>query len=278
MNNLTPEQLKQAWLDVAKGAGQAIEWIEDVRGNAPRLNTEADRLKLKLRRSRNTAHRLATAAMRPMTIGFFGLSQAGKSYLISSLAAGENGRLETQMGHHKLDFIEHINPRGGGKEATGLVTRFSRHTLPVNPDWPIELQLFNEAEIAKILANTFIHDFNQERIDWGYDEKRINALLTTLNGRRQPHKEPGMTEEDVVALWDYLVRHAEKSQSKMALQYWPTAVELAPWLSIDDRAQLFGELWGNIREFSDTYRRFAYTLQRLGGGQFGQGTTECFGH
>ncbi|MBI6549580.1 putative virulence factor [Xenorhabdus lircayensis] len=265
MNNLTPEQLKQAWCSVAEGAGQAIEWIEDARGNAPRLNTEADRLKLKLRRSRNTAQRLATAATRPMTIGFFGLSQAGKSYLISSLAAGKNGRLETQMGHHQLDFIEHINPPGGGKEATGLVTRFSRHASQSNPDWPIELQLFNEAEIAKILANAFIHDFNQEKIDWRYDEKRINALLASLNGQRQSRKVPGMTEDAVVALWDYLVRHAEKSQSKMALQYWPMAVELAPWLSIDDRAQLFGELWGNIREFSDVYRRFAHTLQRLGG-------------
>ncbi|OTA20372.1 type III effector HopL1 [Xenorhabdus beddingii] len=265
MNNHTPEQLKQAWLGVAEGAGQAIEWIDDARGNAPRLNTEADRLKLKLRRSRNTAQRLAIAATRPMTIGFFGLSQAGKSYLISSLAAGENGRLETQMGHHKLDFIEHINPPGGGKEATGLVTRFSRHARQSHPDWPIELQLFNEVEIAKIIANAFIHDFNQEKIDWNYDEKRINTLLTTLNGRRQSHKVAGVTEDDVVALWDYLVRHAEKSQSKMARQYWPTAVELAPWLSIDDRAQLFSELWGNIREFSDVYRRLADTLQRLGG-------------
>ncbi|MGJ0628294.1 putative virulence factor [Xenorhabdus bovienii] len=265
MKHFTPEQLKQAWLDVAQGAGQAIEWVEEVRGNAPRLNTEADRLKLKLRRSRNTAQRLAKATTHPMTIGFFGLSQAGKSYLISSLAAGENGRLETQMGPYQLDFIEHINPPGGGKEATGLVTRFSRHARPSNPEWPIELQLFNEAEIAKIFANTFIHDFNQEKIDWNYDEKRINTLLTSLNERRQAHKVPGVAEDDVVALWDYLIRHAAKSQSKMALQYWPTAVELAPWLSIDDRAQLFGELWGNIHEFTEAYRRFAHTLQRLGG-------------
>ncbi|WP_340610353.1 putative virulence factor [Xenorhabdus bharatensis] len=265
MNHFTPEQLKREWLSVAEGANQAIEWIDDVRENAPRLNTEADRLKLKLRRSRNTAQRLATAAMRPMTIGFFGLSQAGKSYLISSLAAGDNGRLETQMGQHKLDFIEHINPPGGGKEATGLVTRFSRQSHSSNPDWPIELLLFNEVEIAKILANTFIHDFNQEKIDWSYDEKRIGDLLTSLNNRRQTRKVSGLTEDDVVSLWDYLIRHAEKSQSKMALQYWPVAVELAPWLSIDDRAQLFSELWGNIGEFTEAYRRFAHTLQRLGG-------------
>jgi hypothetical protein len=60
-----------------------------------------------------------------MTIGFFGLSQAGKSYLISALAAGENGKLGTVLGGHQLNFLTHINPVGG-KEATGLVTRFSR--------------------------------------------------------------------------------------------------------------------------------------------------------
>jgi hypothetical protein len=40
---------------VEQGAGQAIDWIAAVRQDAPRLNTEADRLTLNLRRSRNKA-------------------------------------------------------------------------------------------------------------------------------------------------------------------------------------------------------------------------------
>ncbi len=128
MNTINSKQIIQGWHNVEAGAEQAIDWIAAVREDAQNLDKEADHLTLSLRRSRNKARRLAQAAAKPMTVGFFGLSQAGKSYLISALAAGENGNLETELAGKQLDFLKHINPPGGGKEATGLVTRFSRRT------------------------------------------------------------------------------------------------------------------------------------------------------
>jgi len=267
MSTHNSAKIIQGWQGVEQGAGQAIDWIAAVRQDAPRLNTEADRLTLNLRRSRNKARRLAQAAARPMTIGFFGLSQAGKSYLISALAAGENGKLGTVLGGNQLDFLTHINPPGGGKEATGLVTRFSRLKHDDDKNWPVRLQLFSEVEMAKILANAFVHDFNQEKFDWNYDEGRIGDLLATLEKRRRPTRVPGVTEDDVVSFWDYLIRHAEKTQRSFALLYWPQAVNLAPWLTTDDRAQLFSVLWGEVPELTHAYAHFAQTLQRLGGVQ-----------
>jgi hypothetical protein len=267
MNSINSKQIIQGWQGVERGAGEAIEWINAVRQDAPRLNTEADRLTINLRRSRNKARRLALAAAKPMTIGFFGLSQAGKSYLISALAAGENGKLETRLGGKQLDFLTHINPPGGGKEATGLVTRFSRRQVGGDERWPVTLQLFSEIEMGKILANAFIHDFNQEKFDWQYDEGRINDLLASLTKRRRPTRVAGISEDDVVSLWDYLSRHAEKSQSRLALHYWPQAITLAPWLTPEDRGQLFSVLWGEVAELTEAYIRFAQTLHRLGGAQ-----------
>ena len=267
MNSINSKQIIQGWQGVERGAGEAIEWINAVRQDAPRLNTEADRLTINLRRSRNKARRLALAAAKPMTIGFFGLSQAGKSYLISALAAGENGKLETRLGGKQLDFLTHINPPGGGKEATGLVTRFSRRQVGGDERWPVTLQLFSEIEMGKILANAFIHDFNQEKFDWQYDEGRISDLLNSLAKRRRPTRVAGISEDEVVSLWDYLSRHAEKSQSRLALHYWPQAITLAPWLTPEDRGQLFSVLWGEVAGLTEAYIRFAQTLHRLGGAQ-----------
>ena len=267
MNSINSKQIIQGWQGVERGAGEAIEWINAVRQDAPRLDTEADRLTINLRRSRNKARRLALAAAKPMTIGFFGLSQAGKSYLISALAAGENGKLETRLGGKQLDFLTHINPPGGGKEATGLVTRFSRRQVGGDERWPVTLQLFSEIEMGKILASAFIHDFNQEKFDWQYDEGRINDLLASLTKRRRPTRVAGISEDDVVSLWDYLSRHAEKSQSRLALHYWPQAITLASWLTPEDRGQLFSVLWGEVAELTEAYIRFAQTLHRLGGAQ-----------
>lgn len=265
MNKLTSEQVIQGWQGVEAGAGQAIDWIADVRHAAPRLNAEADRLTLNLRRSRNKARRLSQAAAKPMTIGFFGLSQAGKSYLISALAAGDNGKLETRLGGKELDFITHINPPGGGKEATGLVTRFSRRPASSDDNWPVTLQLFSETEMGKILANAFIHDFDQEKFDWQIDDGKIKDLLATLATRRRNARVAGVTEDDVVSLWDYLNQHAEKSQRQLAQRYWPQAVLLAPWLATEDRARLFSILWGEVPELTNAYSRFAQTLQHFSG-------------
>lgn len=267
MSNLTAKQhqLGQGWKAVHDGAGQAIEWIENVRGNAPRLDSEADNLILEFHKARNLAMSLGRAAGTPMTIGFFGLSQAGKSYLISALAAGHNGKLETDYGGKRLDFIEHVNPVGGGKEATGLVTRFSRTAVSGPPDTPVELRLFSEVEIAKILANAWFNDFDHEQLHYELDEARIERILKPFEGVDvAADPQPGLSGDDVVSLWDYLTGSFKKSISKLEARYWPRVLKLAPRLSCEQRADLFSLLWGEQEELTRLYVQLASTLRRLG--------------
>lgn len=266
MNKLTDkqQQLSSAWAAVHEGAGQALEWIREVRGNAPRLDSEADSFNLKLHRARNLARSLGRVAGTPMTIGFFGLSQAGKSYLISALAASDNGKLVTNYGGAELDFIKHVNPPGGGKEATGLVTRFSRTAQSGPSSHPVELKLFSEIELAKILANAWFNDFNQELVDYDLDEPRITRILKRFESGAANVAQAGVSADDVVSLWDYLRDNFEKSIRKLEHQYWPRAIELAPGLNCSQRAELFSILWGEQPELTDLYVQLASTLQRLG--------------
>lgn len=53
MSTIHPNTIIRGWNGVEQGAGRAIDWIASVRQDAPRLNTEADRLTMNLRRSRN---------------------------------------------------------------------------------------------------------------------------------------------------------------------------------------------------------------------------------
>ncbi|HEY0288381.1 MAG TPA: putative virulence factor [Pseudomonas sp.] len=267
MSDLTPQQteLSANWAAVHEGAGQALQWISQTRGNAPRLDGEADNLNLRLHRARNLASSLGRVACTPMTIGFFGLSQAGKSYLISALAAGDNGKLETRFGDKTLDFIAHINPVGGGKEATGLVTRFSRGALPSpDPAFPVELKLFSEIEIAKILANAWFKDFDLEHIDYDIDEARIQRILKAVEGRESSVEVPGVSADDVVSLWDYLNDNFKGSVKKLQHLYWPHALRLAPRLSIQQRGELFSILWGEQPALTRVYEKLSSALAKLG--------------
>lgn len=267
MNDLTPEQrqLSASWTAVYEGAGQALDWIGQTRVNAPRLDSEADNLNIRLHRARNLAHTLGRVACTPMTIGFFGLSQAGKSYLISALAAGENGKLETSFGGQRLDFIKHINPVGGGKEATGLVTRFSRRATPSQDDsFPVELSLFKEIELAKILANSWFKDFDLERISYEIDEERIQRVLKPFEGRENGPVQVGVNADDLVSLWDYLRDNFRNSVKKLEHLYWPKALQLAPRLNYQERAELFSILWGEQGELTRVYQQLARALHTLG--------------
>ena len=156
VHTLTPKQsqLIAKWNAVYDGSEQALNWIAQVRQNAPRLDAEADDFNLKLYRARNLARSLQRVAGTPMTVGFFGLSQAGKSYLISALAADQDGELETEIGNSQtLNFIDHFNPVGSGKEATGLVTRFTCQSQPIeDASYPLQLRLFQEIEIASSMS------------------------------------------------------------------------------------------------------------------------------
>ena len=96
------------------------------------MANEADSLIAEARRTESLARKLARSAGRRMCVGVYGASQQGKSYLVSVLARPPGkSELRTRFGEETRDFVREINPQGG-KESTGLVTRFS--TVPSGGD------------------------------------------------------------------------------------------------------------------------------------------------
>lgn len=262
--NSEQNTLQQGWAAIAQGCQNALGWVDDARTSSRRLDNEADKLSLSLLRTRNLAQSLTEVSATPMTVGFFGISQAGKSYLISALAAGSNGELEARYGNRVVDFIKEVNPVGGGKEATGLVTRFTRHAPDAPEGYPVPLRLFSEIDLAKILANTWFNDFNHEQLNDKIDEERIEeSLRPFLQRAGQASANNGVSSEDVVALWDYLHTSFKKSVEKLEHAWWPRVLKIAPALNPNERANLFSLLWGEQPELTETYRSLASVLAKL---------------
>ena len=263
MNN-DQKSLTQGWAAIAQGCLDALGWVNIVRSGSRRLDNEADKLNLSLLRTRNLANSLTQVAKTPMTVGFFGISQAGKSYLISALAAGSNGSLEALYGERRVDFIKEVNPVGGGKEATGLVTRFTRQAPAAPAGYPVPLRLFSEIDLAKILANAWFNDFNHEQLSYQLDQSRVEERLRPFLQRAvQVQEYNGVSQEDVVALWDYLNASFKKSVEKLEHAWWPQVLKIAPTLSPNDRAELFSLLWGEQPALTETYRSLANVLVKL---------------
>ena len=73
--------------------------------------------------------KLRRAWGRPQSLGFFGPSQAGKSFLVGALLSHELGTLKVLSRQGEVDFLQDINP-AKGVESTGTVTRFSSAPAP----------------------------------------------------------------------------------------------------------------------------------------------------
>ncbi|HEY4665284.1 MAG TPA: virulence factor SrfC family protein, partial [Comamonas sp.] len=270
MSDLTNEQIKlaSAWSGVFEGTGKAVQWIEDVAPNAGEVRNVAPHLLWDLYKARNLSRSLRRVATTPMGVGFFGLSQAGKSHLINTLAANEHGQLETQFGHEQLNFEQHVNPQGGGAEATGLVTRFTRKADPSpDPAFPLELRLFREVEIAIVLVNSWFEEFDHDMPQMGafqITEAMVASVLPNFE-QRAGEGVPGLESEDVAALREYVnERYHGKAKVLDACGYWAKAAKLAPKLSVNDRAELFSVLWGKESKLTDVFRQLTGALDRLG--------------
>jgi hypothetical protein len=261
----TPEVLSQRCDDIIAGSGRLIDWIGETRRNARRLDSEADGLIEALRRSRNQCRRLGQAAKRPLSIGVFGMSQAGKSYLISTLAQSGNGRLQTSLDGARLDFIADINPPGGGKEATGLVTRFTRRASQAPRGYPIELTLFSEADLVKVLGNSYFNDFDRERTP-ELKPEAVGRHLAALKALRQPQPTGGLDEDDMVDLLDYFSKRYGKSMEALKTDFWKDAIDLAPRLPPSARGTLLSVLWGmENTALTAIYVRLRDALASIGG-------------
>jgi len=248
---------------LGQAIGGAIDWVAETRATAKSVEREADTTVEALRRIRNKSSRLAKAASRPPAIGIFGISQAGKSFLVDSLAKGRNGRLESMLGNTRLDFMKHVNPPGGGKEATGLVTRFTRTKSTAPTDFPVEVELISEADLIKILWNSYIRDFDQEAMTARVEPENIDEALRRAGPQRQAAPVPGLTADDVVDLMDYFERLSRKTSQSLRGAYWPNSIELAPYLLPAARAELFGLLWGGLEQLSNLYLRLQAALATI---------------
>ena len=262
--NKQAQDLIQRCDNIHQGSGEAIGWIEEVRRSSPRLDRESASLTLKIRRTRNLVRRLGRAAARPLAVGFFGLSQAGKSYLISALAAGDDGELQTDLDGERLNFIAHVNPPGHGREATGLVTRFTRQGGSTPRGFPIELSLFSEVDLVKVLGNAFFNDFDREQVEFNTAPAYVRKHLAELEARRRPSITGGVNEDSVVELQDYFEQRFPRTMEQLQGDYWPTAIALAPCLEPQDRGALFSILWGGVPELTQAYMMLRDALETTG--------------
>lgn len=245
MNREKSARLAQYGDMLAKACDDAEKWVKR---NGELVRNEQESLLKELRHARRTLRKCEKAAVKNICAGVFGPSQAGKSYLVSILAKGESEKLWARFDDKKLDFIEEINPKGG-KESTGLVTRFTMSRPENLPEgYPVQLKLLSETDLVKIIANTYYADFEHKEKRKSNIEKTLEELKTrVVNPNNQ------ITLDDLEDLREYLLNEfgAKPGVRELERDFWAEAFAIAPKLSLEDRVRLYSLIWDEVDSFSE---------------------------
>ena len=147
------------------------------------------------------------------------------------------------------------------------MTRFTRVKPEIQDSgYPIEVRLFREIDLAKILANAWFKDFDQGKVEYKIDANRCKSMLDRFAGRAGGERQPGVDADDVVSLWDYVVEsfgnHVQALEGDLAAI--GPGCRAGAHSSPGDRAEFFSILWGEERQLTQAYAQIAESLQEIG--------------
>lgn len=220
----------------------------------------------KLNRISRELRSVQRAAGKRPSIFLFGASQVGKSYLVHNIAKHPgSGRCEVCIGNgQRVDFIDAINPPGGGTESTGISTRFRVGADPVDADFPFEAKLFNTVDVAAIAVNSY---FNDLATGMALSEGEVEAWMHRARTHSQDELQPGL-DEDAFA---YFIEYCESSYSNQAniatlkrLGYFEVVRDVMPFLTMDERLQGLSFLWGGLPFWTEFVDRMWRALASIG--------------
>jgi hypothetical protein len=240
---------------LAVGTKGALAWAMNP-ANASLIGERRSVIERDLRRCVLKATRLENAATRPMAVAVFGPSQAGKSHLISVLARKSDPLLVSfPDGLPPADYIREINP-DRGKEATGLVSRFTTRKYDAPAGFPVALDLLSPTDIIKILANSYFFEGNPSRYETFPKQEEIRNHINEFQTltRAGPDRF-GLAAEDVWDVAEYLDRYVPESElTKRMVPFWEDMAAIAGHLPIGRAADLWSILWGRHGELTALFR------------------------
>ena len=196
----------------------------------------------------------------------YGESQVGKSYLISSLLSeeGKPFSITTEDGTVH-NFIEEINPIGGGNESTSLVSRFSVSYKPINPSFPIKATLLSLADIVLVLCDSYYNDIKADHgLIW--QAEQINAEVYSfkdgLSDRRE--QQQVFEEDDVLDMQDYFRDNFSSKASNVLFSRFFEEVSLfISKVRPDEWKEIFSILWNRNSKFTQLFEALIVAYKKM---------------
>lgn len=254
------ETLKENINDLVSAIDSSLEWTvnldDEISRNSIRSGIKG------IRRSLNKIDKVSSK--RP-SIAIFGQSQVGKSYLVQNLTKPDDSKfleIKVSDGNENVNFLTEMNP-DGGRESTGLVSRFTTADNDNDETHPFKIELFNQLDIASILINSYWSDLKEYEDESSHDVNEIRQLFNSL---KKENVADGIDEDDSYFFCDYVKSNFKDTFTVKELERAGYFKELRSKLHLidaGDRWEVLQLLWGRNKFITELFKLLSDEIVRL---------------
>ena len=244
---------------------ESLEWIRNNKPNDYKVKF------INLVEQRRRLRVVQRAAKDNPAIAAFGKSQVGKSYLMSCIlqkreADGAVKQFKVCCGNKEYDFIKEVNPIGDGKEATGVVTRFSsfkRKSGLYSNEYPALVRCLSLIDVVTILCDTYFLDLAnfttpsdseiQEACDELLAKYSSNPIITS----------PVISADEILGLKQYVKKYINNAQAFDKCSFFSTIALIIEKVPVHEYINVFRHLWNSDDNISKLFLHLLDILKKL---------------
>ncbi len=245
---------------------QSIEWIREYRPE------DYGQRFLQLVEERRKLKRIESAMANNPGIAAFGKSQVGKSYLISCLlqgkaADGKDVPFTVRSADKSYNFVYKINPpseEGGGRESTGVVSRFSsfkRYPELHSYELPVLVKTFTVTDIILTISDSYYNDFDDYTCPSETDIKKLCQEWEDTYKSAAVRRDGVVCADDILNIKMYFEKHINKAQSLFRTPVFDKLALLIDKIPVTDYEKVFPNFWNKKQEFNELFRKLLSILQ-----------------
>lgn len=210
---------------------------------------------------------LAAAANNP-AIAAYGESQKGKSYLMNNLLQLEGRPFMVRAAGQEYNFVDSINPPGEGREATGVVTRFTSfkgegQESMYSPQYPVLVKLFSVADVVSIMVDGYFSDLSDTETFPDEELRKLSEDIYERYRDRRPIDNPPMDEGDVYDIRYYVKNFLKGTKPLCRAPFFDKVALVIRNIPVEDYEEVFSVLWHKTEKMSELFVKLVRDLQQL---------------
>jgi hypothetical protein len=267
-NNISQEKLQKyvgKGNEVVKHYNEFVKWT-----NSYLEGDERAQMNYNIKKCRRGSNNIIKVLKPKPVIALFGKSQVGKSYLVDNILATDNEKqlkIPDYSDNGKLYlFIGDLNPEGG-KESTGVVSRFSIEKNSHQSTYPIEIKLLTAKDIILVLCDSYFSDIEVYINKDGIPKNTIADFLAGINSLCSSTAQNYLTDDDIYDIQDYLEKNFEDKKNILwnfiDTKYWHIIANSIIKIQPENWGNVFELLWGKIERISNLFNTLISELKRL---------------